>query len=385
MKFLLVPVFACAVSAFAPSNSKVERNLLSDSSVIRTRGVDPHNAAVDVSTVHWAAYAAQKVYETDDCSNGQVKYGDWTCYESYEKPYHYFFEQDETYMRMHFYTGPNNKCGFVFRGTQQDSEWWTNTNFLFKEPAWWFDEHIHAGYKDAFDGHSGVGGEIKGDISYFLNNDEEKKKCEGGVHFVGHSLGGALASTADIWYEHYYGKKATTITFGAPMMVAKKDNGQKKTVQELRIIHENDPVSSAFTFVMGAKGFEHRGPAKIIKCLSGETGYDTCSHIDIVDGDEQANSAITTKTNDWFSRAGWTPDAGYHSMQNYQKYVFSALEPKRLLGAACTFHTQCHSGYCGGSLGCRDEDGAVATVQQTAEAAYEAAASTASSIWNFFG
>jgi len=380
---LFAPLLFAAVSAFPSSNvdghsSNVDgprRALLSTTPQLERgwNGVNPWNSDVDRATLISAAKAADAVYNINDCQDGAVKHGDFTCMKAEEVTYKFWFDDNAAKIRFHFFKAPNNKCGFVFRGTEngQPAEWWTNLNFAVKEPAWWFmGEYVHKGYKDAFDGwwetyyeenELGLpvskkrwrGGEVKGKFTWYLNH--YKADCLNGVYFVGHSLGGALATVADIWYAQTYGidkkaegyqPEAVSITFGAPMLIAQKTN--KRRANELRIIHENDPVSSDgygfMNYDAWGKNLEHRGPAKVIKCKSDESSDQTCSKIIFENGNDQKWSGVGS--------------SNYHSMYNYMKYVQALDEPLKLKDTSCTKDAQCHTGYCSCSRGsCKDPNG----------------------------
>merc|ERR1712137_442826 len=113
-------------------------------------------------------------------------------------------------------------------------------------------------------------GGLIGAMSWWIwTREASAEQCKNGVYFVGHSLGGAFATLADIFYEHKEkekgtNKKAISITFGAPAMVKYRSPFTPPgpvVVNELRVFHEYDWVTRDY-----GGSFQHRGVGKEMKC-----------------------------------------------------------------------------------------------------------------------
>merc|ERR1711976_477030 len=135
-------------------------------------------------------------------------------------------------------------------------------------------------------------------------------------------------------------------------------------------------------------GLEHRGPSKIIRCLSGEGGKSPCRKLRFEEGSEQAHALIEYEHKEhYLSKHGWIPDAGYHNMKNYVKYVMAQVEAPRKNDEPCDLHAQCESGYCRfipmmEEHYCKDEIDFVETVTDGANNAYDATVDAANNIYD---
>jgi len=316
---------AVAVDAFAT------RHLLNEPAQDPKRyGVEFSNGDVSHFEVIQAAAASDKVYH-NTCEAYTDDPDGWVCKATVENPHGYWWDRDgDATIKFQYFTTPGGKCGFVFRGTTHTYQWSSNTNGVFSSEFW--DEWVHSGFENVFNGRN-AGEGIVGDVSYYLYRAEADTECKNGVYFVGHSLGGAMATLADIFYEKKFNKKAVSITFGAPKLVVAEDN--PKMINEMRIVHQFDPVAGNYG------RYEHRGPGKEIRC---EDGCD-CKFIEVFDvGSKHAESNAC-------SGEGYESKV-YHKMYFYKKWVNAAVGPQRpptplkLIDAECTSDDQCHTGYC---------------------------------------
>lgn len=320
---------------------------------------DVHNSAVTRKELLEAGAASAKVYDYSCCPSGTYsnETDGWQCEAVVEVPHNYWFENEmdssfPSMTRFHFFSAPDNKCGFVFRGTEKPRQFQTNLNGAFV--SWWFGgEYIHTGFKYAFDGKytepdsDGKKTLLKkgviGDVSHYLDKYKDSK-CKNGVYFVGHSLGGALATVADIWYESTKHKPATSITFGAPKMTQVKST--KKNYNELRVYHKYDLVAAHWG------RYEHRGPSKRIEC--NKRDICECGLVEVFDGGNQgtAERGFENICTDGY------PAIKYHSMKNYLKWIRAEAgpptpaptppptPPKTQYGYPCQHDSDCQTNYC---------------------------------------
>jgi hypothetical protein len=108
-------------------------------------------------------------------------------------------------------------CNFAFRGSDDISDWLSNAGGIFTASV----NNLHAGFNTEFN-------KLKGDIDAAVGACPNPK-------FIGHSLGGAMATVA----HQTYGK-GTVATFGAPQLF---DNNPGCAAGGYRLYHEEDPVA----------------------------------------------------------------------------------------------------------------------------------------------
>lgn len=92
------------------------------------------------------------------------------------------------------------------RGTSSKQDWLTNFNVGFSPAS--NNSSVHAGFNRTFESMKPV---LNKQLSSHL-----RKKSQGVVHCVGHSLGGALASLIAVWIKAEYRRPVNLYTFGAP-------------------------------------------------------------------------------------------------------------------------------------------------------------------------
>lgn len=90
----------------------------------------------------------------------------------------------------------------VFRGTHYLADWLTNANFTLARSS--NNQPIHAGFSDAFKS-------IRPQLLSLMPSISGTQ-----IHCIGHSLGGAIASSCAEWIELAYHRKPCLYTFGAP-------------------------------------------------------------------------------------------------------------------------------------------------------------------------
>ncbi|WP_339800836.1 lipase family protein [uncultured Marinobacter sp.] len=120
------------------------------------------------------------------------------------------------------------------RGTKANHDWLTNGNVGLSAST--NGSSVHAGFNKTFES-----------IRPLLERQLSPKVSRGpvlGIHCVGHSLGGALASLTADWVKQRYGKNVNLYTFGAPR-VGLNGYAGKSTFEvdnHFRCTHGADPV-----------------------------------------------------------------------------------------------------------------------------------------------
>ncbi|WP_417547654.1 lipase family protein [Marinobacter segnicrescens] len=94
----------------------------------------------------------------------------------------------------------------AFRGTKSGHDWLTNGNVGYSTSSG--GTQVHAGFNEAFES-------MKPALDKLLS-PYIRRTAPAGIHCVGHSLGGALASLAAEWIKHNYKQSVKLYTFGAP-------------------------------------------------------------------------------------------------------------------------------------------------------------------------
>lgn len=92
------------------------------------------------------------------------------------------------------------------RGTKTGHDWLTNGNVGYSSSV--SGSMVHSGFNEAFES-------MKSGLSRLLTPALNSGQVEG-IHCVGHSLGGALASLTADWIKQHYRKPVKLYSFGAP-------------------------------------------------------------------------------------------------------------------------------------------------------------------------
>ncbi len=141
----------------------------------------------------------------------------------------------------------------AIRGTQDGHDWVTNGNVGYSTCV--SGATVHAGFNAAFESMKGA---FESLLSPHLSGAGSR-----GVHCVGHSLGGALASLTADWIKSRYHKPVNIYTFGAPR-VGLQGFAQNTTFSADRLYrctHGADPVPNVplWPFIHApVNGFEYR-------------------------------------------------------------------------------------------------------------------------------
>jgi hypothetical protein len=73
-------------------------------------------------------------------------------------------------------------------------------------------------------------------------------------NFIGHSLGGGIATIASLFFEKNYENNIRLITFGAPACLSRtaaKDFRQRPRIQALRVMEKSDPITNITPAITG--------------------------------------------------------------------------------------------------------------------------------------
>lgn len=152
--------------------------------------------------------------------------------------------------------GRNQLAGhhvIAVRGTRTSHDWLTNGNVGLSVAS--SGVHVHAGFNQAFES-------MKPTLNRILAPHLSKGNVRG-IHCVGHSLGGALASLTGDWVRSEYRKPVKVYTFGAPRvgMNGFSRKFSMSTEGLYRCTHGADPVPNVplWPFVHAPiNGFEYR-------------------------------------------------------------------------------------------------------------------------------
>ena len=169
-------------------------------------------------------------------------------------------------------------CTFVFRGSDDAADWISNARGAFSATTI-NGRTLHGGFVHEFN-----------KAISFINS----KSCSN-YKFIGHSLGGAIAEVARV----YYGKGEVT-TYGAPQLF---DHDRTKYDSGERYFHEEDPVAGNL-FGLNA-GYWHQSGAKEIYTHSYSCGKG-CTKSSV-----RVRNVGHTKNSGW-----WDTNIGAHSMAN---------------------------------------------------------------------
>lgn len=152
--------------------------------------------------------------------------------------------------------GKNQFAGhhvIAVRGTKTSHDWLTNGNVGLSVSSG--GVHVHSGFNQAFES-------MRPTLSRILSPHLTRGSVQG-VHCVGHSLGGALASLTGDWIRAEYRKPVKVYTFGAPRVGMRgfSTKSSYNTEGLYRCTHGADPVPSVplWPFVHApVNGFEYR-------------------------------------------------------------------------------------------------------------------------------
>ncbi|QCF26450.1 lipase family protein [Hydrocarboniclastica marina] len=139
------------------------------------------------------------------------------------------------------------------RGSKTGHDWLTNGNVGLSTSIG--GSAVHSGFNQTF-------GSMRSALDGLLSPHLASSMAEG-VHCVGHSLGGALASLIGQWINHRYRKPVNIYTFGAPRvgMEGFAASSTSAAFAHYRCTHGADPVPNIplWPFVHApTNGFEYR-------------------------------------------------------------------------------------------------------------------------------
>lgn len=125
-------------------------------------------------------------------------------------------------------------CVVAVRGTRLANDWATNANIGFSSSAG--GAYVHTGFNNTFES-------MKDPLEKLITPVLSGQVVHG-VHCVGHSLGGALASLTAEWIKHRYRKPTHVYTFGAPRVGMRgfAINASFDSGRVYRCTHGADPV-----------------------------------------------------------------------------------------------------------------------------------------------
>lgn len=152
--------------------------------------------------------------------------------------------------------GKNQFAGhhvIAVRGSRTNHDWLTNSNVGLSVSS--SGQHVHSGFNQAFES-------MKPALSRILSPHMTRGPVQG-VHCVGHSLGGALASLTGEWIRAEYRRPVKVYTFGAPRvgMTNFSTSFTHATEGLYRCTHGADPVPSVPLWPFKhapVNGFEYR-------------------------------------------------------------------------------------------------------------------------------
>lgn len=139
------------------------------------------------------------------------------------------------------------------RGTKTSHDWLTNGNVGLSVSS--SGVHVHSGFNQAFES-------MRPALSQILKPHLNAGRVSG-IHCIGHSLGGALASLTGDWIRAEYRKPVKVYTFGAPRVGMRGFSTKFTMATEglYRCTHGADPVPSVplWPFIHApVNGFEYR-------------------------------------------------------------------------------------------------------------------------------
>lgn len=173
----------------------------------------------------------------------------------------------------------------AMRGTRSINDWMTNGNIGFSSSVG--GAYVHTGFNNTFES-------MKVPLEKLVTPVLSGQQAINGIHCVGHSLGGALASLTAEWIGHRYRKPVQLYTFGAPR-VGMRGFATKSTFSGgkiYRCTHGADPVPMVplWPFMHApVNGFEYR--------LDNGAGMSKQAHAMGQDGEPGYRN--TANTHDW--------------------------------------------------------------------------------------
>ncbi len=123
----------------------------------------------------------------------------------------------------------------AMRGTKLANDWMTNGNVGYSSSVG--GSYVHAGFNNTFES---MIAPLEKLITPVLSGH-----VVSGIHCIGHSLGGALASLTAEWIRHRYKRPVQLYTFGAPrvgMRAFATSSSDDRTGKVYRCTHGADPV-----------------------------------------------------------------------------------------------------------------------------------------------
>jgi len=280
------------------------------------------------------ASIASKLSYGESC--GHV-HGDWSCVSSKSIPHgNTIMTEAEagTDLKVDFLKNPGRDvCALAFRGTEYNTQFLNSLSGLVSNtvPMDYLGSTVQvaSGYAAMFD-----------KLKTTIDEKKDLAACSEGIFLVGHSLGGGLATLADIYLENQ-NYVAKSITFGAPRVLT----GAPANHNDLRVYHNNDAVAG---YVPGAT-WVHAGPGIQINCEGWNFGVcDDSYSLEKVGKREGARAASLA--------------ISYHSNSLYRNYMvnFDSQALQVILdsdadlkanGESCMLDTSCESQYCSSGSG----------------------------------
>ncbi len=179
-------------------------------------------------------------------------------------------------------------CVFAFRGSDDVQDWLSNAAGIFRAYGNW-----HGGFHDEF---QKIRPNIEARVNACGNNN---------LIFVGHSLGGAVATVAQDYYN-----KGSVVTFGSPLVF---DNNPGCSVPGKRIFHEEDPVAGNLFGLMSSYYHGTSGIEIYVYCYS-RSWWGYCTE-----------SRTATRNVDCQKDSGWfDTNIGAHSLKGPYKTHFES-------------------------------------------------------------
>lgn len=172
----------------------------------------------------------------------------------------------------------------AIRGTQDGHDWLTNGNVGYSTCS--SGSTVHAGFNKAFES-------MRSGIEALLAPHIASSGVQG-IHCVGHSLGGSLASLTADWIKDHYRKPVNVYTFGAPRVGLEgfAQHSTHATARMFRCTHGADPVPNVplWPFIHApVNGLEYR--------LDNGSGISVDAHG--MGKSKRPGYRNTANTNDW--------------------------------------------------------------------------------------
>jgi len=196
-------------------------------------------------------------------------------------------------------------CNFAFRGSNDLGDWRNNIlGALSKETVGGFE--VHGGFYDELQVLMKLPGDLEG----------KARACGDNANFIGHSLGGAIATVARL----HFGKGKVT-TFCAPK-VFKRGQGCPILSGD-RVFHEEDPVASNLYYVYsthdhGQTGTKLHHGCKEYRSTCYGWGWARYCYNQCTDWGYKASTTSCTESAKFWSWNFWE----FHSLSYYSKFFY---------------------------------------------------------------